>query len=63
MLRVVTADVAVSGLAVPCFAAEKLIALTFDDGPRPYVLYGVKQPGAAYQLQTRECSTCWIATG
>jgi peptidoglycan/xylan/chitin deacetylase (PgdA/CDA1 family) len=32
-------------LAVPCFAAEKLIALTFDDGPRPYVLYGVKQPG------------------
>lgn len=34
-------------LAVPCFAAEKLIALTFDDGPRPYVLYGVKQLGAA----------------
>lgn len=34
-------------LAEPCFAAQKLIALTFDDGPRPYVLYGVKQPGAA----------------
>jgi peptidoglycan/xylan/chitin deacetylase (PgdA/CDA1 family) len=34
-------------LSLPCFAAEKLIALTFDDGPRPYVLYGVKQPGAA----------------
>jgi len=31
---------------VPSFAAEKLIALTFDDGPRPYVLYGIKQPGA-----------------
>ena len=28
-------------------AAEKLIALTFDDGPRPYVLYGVKAAGAA----------------
>ena len=33
-------------LALPCGAAEKLIALTFDDGPRPYVLYGVKQPGS-----------------
>jgi peptidoglycan/xylan/chitin deacetylase (PgdA/CDA1 family) len=33
-------------LAAPCVAAEKLIALTFDDGPRPYVLYGLKQPGA-----------------
>jgi peptidoglycan-N-acetylglucosamine deacetylase len=34
-------------MQLPCFAAEKLIALTFDDGPRPYVLYGTKQPGAA----------------
>jgi peptidoglycan-N-acetylglucosamine deacetylase len=34
-------------LSVPCLAADKLIALTFDDGPRPYVLYGLKQPGAA----------------
>src|SRR6266542_5663817 len=33
-------------LALPCGAAEKLIALTFDDGPRPYVLYGAKQPGS-----------------
>ena len=32
--------------ALPSLAAEKLIALTFDDGPRPYVLYGPKQPGA-----------------
>ncbi len=49
-LRVVLMVVLVMSLAavcVPCFAAEKLIALTFDDGPRPYVLYGVKQPGAA----------------
>jgi peptidoglycan/xylan/chitin deacetylase (PgdA/CDA1 family) len=33
-------------LATPSFAAEKLIALTFDDGPRPYVLYGAKQAGS-----------------
>jgi peptidoglycan-N-acetylglucosamine deacetylase len=33
-------------VASPCSAAEKLIALTFDDGPRPYVLYGLKQPGS-----------------
>ena len=25
-------------------AGDKLIALTFDDGPRPYVLYGVPDP-------------------
>ena len=30
--------------AVPALAADKLIALTFDDGPRPYVLYGMKTP-------------------
>jgi peptidoglycan/xylan/chitin deacetylase (PgdA/CDA1 family) len=24
------------------FSADKLIALTFDDGPRPYVLFGTK---------------------
>ena len=29
---------------VNLFGSEKLIALTFDDGPRPYVLYGVKEP-------------------
>ncbi len=32
--------------SVPALAAEKLVALTFDDGPRPYVLYGVKEAGA-----------------
>ncbi len=46
VLRVVLM-VVLATVCVPCFAAEKLIALTFDDGPRPYVLYGVKQPGAA----------------
>ncbi len=29
-------------LALPALAADKLIALTFDDGPRPYVLFGNK---------------------
>ena len=24
---------------------QKLIALTFDDGPRPYILYGYSAPG------------------
>jgi peptidoglycan-N-acetylglucosamine deacetylase len=30
-------------LSIPVFAADKLIALTFDDGPRPYVLFGTPQ--------------------
>ena len=46
-LRVVLLVASMTLACVPCFAAEKLIALTFDDGPRPYVLYGVKQVGAA----------------
>ena len=34
------------GLAATAGAAgQKLIALTFDDGPRPYILYGYTQPG------------------
>jgi peptidoglycan/xylan/chitin deacetylase (PgdA/CDA1 family) len=41
-------NVALSALllfpALSAFASEKLIALTFDDGPRPYVLFGVKGP-------------------
>jgi peptidoglycan/xylan/chitin deacetylase (PgdA/CDA1 family) len=32
-------------LAAPTFAADRLIALTFDDGPRPYVLLGNKASG------------------
>lgn len=32
------------------FCAEKLIALTFDDGPRPYVLFGTKTPRPARGL-------------
>ncbi|HET9698424.1 MAG TPA: polysaccharide deacetylase family protein, partial [Terriglobales bacterium] len=32
-------------LGIPAFSADKLIALTFDDGPRPYVLLGNKAAG------------------
>jgi peptidoglycan/xylan/chitin deacetylase (PgdA/CDA1 family) len=32
--------------SLPAIASEKLIALTFDDGPRPYVLFGMKEPQA-----------------
>src|ERR1700749_1174994 len=30
--------------SLSAFANDKLIALTFDDGPRPYVLFGMKDP-------------------
>ncbi|HWR13673.1 MAG TPA: polysaccharide deacetylase family protein [Terriglobales bacterium] len=33
-------------LSIPVFSSDKLIALTFDDGPRPYVLFGTKTPSA-----------------
>jgi peptidoglycan/xylan/chitin deacetylase (PgdA/CDA1 family) len=46
LLAMLTAGLLLS-LSAPAFAAEKLIALTFDDGPRPYVLYGLKQADAA----------------
>ena len=32
------------------FSADKLIALTFDDGPRPYVLFGPKRDHAGPSL-------------
>jgi peptidoglycan/xylan/chitin deacetylase (PgdA/CDA1 family) len=42
-LRFVLSAVLLSGTTM-AFSAEKLIALTFDDGPRPYVLFGAKNP-------------------
>ena len=38
--------------ALPVFAGDKLIALTFDDGPRPYVLLGSKEHPAPGLLDT-----------
>lgn len=35
------------GLSTAAFSTDKLIALTFDDGPRPYVLFGTREPQAA----------------
>lgn len=45
MGRLFSLLVLVLAIGVPAFSADKLIALTFDDGPRPYVLYGDKAKG------------------
>jgi len=46
MKRFVISAVLLLACAASALAADqKLIALTFDDGPRPYVLYGVNKPG------------------
>ena len=42
LVRRITLFVLFLLLALPAFSADKLIALTFDDGPRPYVLLGSK---------------------
>jgi peptidoglycan-N-acetylglucosamine deacetylase len=36
--------------ATAAFSADKLIALTFDDGPRPYVLFGTRKNPAGPSL-------------
>jgi chitin deacetylase len=43
LARLITVSMLLSQLALPAFSADKLIALTFDDGPRPYVLFGTKK--------------------
>src|SRR5271157_353898 len=40
--KLITLFMLLALLALPAFPADKLIALTFDDGPRPYVLFGTK---------------------
>lgn len=46
MKRSIVVGVLLLACAVSALASDqKLIALTFDDGPRPYVLYGVHTPG------------------
>jgi peptidoglycan-N-acetylglucosamine deacetylase len=48
MKRLFFAAVLLLACAASALAADqKLIALTFDDGPRPYVLYGTHKPGEA----------------
>ncbi len=51
-------------LALPTFAADKLIALTFDDGPRPYVLYGLKPaPGLLDVLDQQHVKATFFVMG
>jgi peptidoglycan-N-acetylglucosamine deacetylase len=51
-------------LTVPAFAAEKLIALTFDDGPLPYVLYGQKPaPGLLDVLDQQKVKATFFVMG
>jgi len=45
MKRILFFVVLIATVSVAAFASDKkLIALTFDDGPRPYVLLGTKEP-------------------
>ena len=54
-------------LALPAFSADKLIALTFDDGPRPYVLFGTKKPqpapGLLYVLDSNGVKGTFFVVG
>src|SRR5581483_1195964 len=54
-------------LAVPqcAFSADKLIALTFDDGPRPYVLFGSEaaRPGLLEVLDQQHVNATFFVMG
>lgn len=48
------------------FSADKLIALTFDDGPRPYVLFGAKDrpgPGLISVLDANSVKATFFVVG
>jgi len=50
--------------AISALGADKLIALTFDDGPRPYVLYGIKPaPGLLDVLDQQKVKVTFFAMG
>lgn len=53
--------------AATAFASDKLIALTFDDGPRPYVLFGSKGkypgPGLVSVLNDRGVKATFFVVG
>ena len=50
--------------SLPSFSADKLIALTFDDGPRPYVLYGIKPaPGLLDLLDQQHVKATFFVMG
>src|ERR1700690_46455 len=54
-------------LTLPAFSGDKLIALTFDDGPRPYVLLGAKgdhpAPGLLEVLDNNGGKTTFFVVG
>lgn len=53
--------------AAPALSSDKLIALTFDDGPRPYVLFGTKgehsAPGLVDVLETNGVKATFFVVG
>ena len=52
--------------ASAAFSADKLIALTFDDGPRPYVLFGSKAhpgPGLVNVLDSNGVKATFFVVG
>jgi len=52
---------------VASFSSDKLIALTFDDGPRPYVLFGTKgdhaRPGLLNVLEINDVKATFFIVG
>jgi len=51
-------------VTLPAFATDKIIALTFDDGPRPYVLYGIKPaPGLLEVLDQQHVKATFFVMG
>lgn len=50
--------------SLPALANEKLIALTFDDGPRPYVLFGMNgKPGLINVLDQNNVNATFFVMG
>ncbi len=63
MLKI-TAITVLLAACVPAFANEKLIALTFDDGPRPYVLFGNEgKPGLISVLDQNKINATFFVMG
>jgi peptidoglycan/xylan/chitin deacetylase (PgdA/CDA1 family) len=54
-------------ITISAFSADKLIALTFDDGPRPYVLLGTKgdhpRPGLINVLDSNGVKATFFVVG
>ncbi len=63
MLRISVTAVLLAA-CLPAFANEKLIALTFDDGPRPYVLFGTEgSPGLISVLDANHINATFFVMG